>query len=183
MALRRGHAIAVRRAPTRRAAPFLLALVSALLLTSCGFKLRGARDLPFATLYLSTGTQSALGAELARNIRAGTSTAVVADRSQAQAVLELISERRERDIVAVNAQGRAREYTLRLRLAFRLLDAQGRELIPLTELVTTRDIAFNEAQVLAKESEEMLLFRDMQSDLVQQILRRLAGARVDAAKG
>ncbi|MCS7101327.1 MAG: LPS assembly lipoprotein LptE [Burkholderiaceae bacterium] len=155
----------------------------ALLLAGCGFKLRGARELPFATIYLSTGTQSALGAELARNIRAGTSTAVVAERAQAQAILEIVSERRERDILAVNAQGRAREYTLRLRLAFRLLDAQGRELIPLTELAATRDIAFNEAQVLAKESEETLLYRDMQSDLVQQILRRLAGARADAAKG
>ncbi|MFN0162016.1 MAG: LPS assembly lipoprotein LptE, partial [Burkholderiales bacterium] len=33
---------------------------------------------------------------------------------------------------------------------------------------------FNDTQVLAKESEEALLYRDMQTDMVQQVLRRLA---------
>lgn len=150
------------------------------LLSSCGFKLRGARDLPFETIYLGFPPNSPFGTELARNIRAGTRTRVIDQRDQAEAILEILSELREREVLALNAQGRAREFQLRLKLAFRLADNKGREFIAPTLLSARRDVSFNDAQVLAKESEEALLFRDMQTDLVQQLLRRLAAARPDA---
>jgi len=155
----------------------------ALILTSCGFKLRGAQQLPFETIYLGFGANSPLGAELARNIRAATNTRIVPDPAQAQAVLDVLGESRERDVLSVNAQGRAREFQLRLRLQFRLHDGKGREFIAPTQIAVQRDIAFNEAQVLAKESEEALLYRDMQTDVVQQLLRRLTALKVDAVKG
>ena len=53
----------------------------------------------------------------------------------------------------------------------------GDELIPDTELLQQREISYNEAIALAKEAEEALLFRNMQTDIVQQLLRRLAVAR------
>jgi LPS-assembly lipoprotein len=168
--------------PARAALPWLLVCL-ALALAGCGFKLRGAQQLPFETIYLGFPPNSSLGAELARNIRAGTSTRVVADRRQAQAVLEVLAEARERDVLSLSAQGRAREYQLRLRLQFRLHDGKGRELVAPTQIAVQRDISFNEAQVLAKESEETLLYRDMQTDVVQQILRRLAAIKPDAVKG
>jgi LPS-assembly lipoprotein len=160
---------------------FILSL--ALALASCGFKLRGAQQLPFETIYLGFGPNSSLGAELARNIRSATSTRIVADRAQAQAVLDVLGEAREREVLSVSAQGRAREFQLRLRLHFRLHDGKGREFIAPTQIAVQRDISFNEAQVLAKESEEALLYRDMQTDVVQQLLRRLAAVRIDAVKG
>lgn len=160
-----------------------LMLSLAFAVTSCGFKLRGAQQLPFETIYLGFGPNSSLGAELARNIRAGTSTRIVDDRAQAQAVLDVLGEARERDVLSVSAQGRAREFQLRLRLQFRLHDGKGREFIAPTQIAVQRDISFNEAQVLAKESEEALLYRDMQTDVVQQLLRRLAAVRLDAAEG
>ena len=160
------------------------ALVAALLLavglSSCGFKLRGARTLPFETIYLSAGANSALNAELARNIRVGTSTKVVPERTAAAAVLDILGETRDREILSLNAQGRAREYTLRYRLSFKVHDGKGHDFIPATEIAVQRDISFNESEVLAKESEEALLYRDMQTDLVQQILRRLAAVKPDA---
>ena len=77
----------------------------------------------------------------------------------------------------VDAQGRTREYRLRLRLTFRVHDGKGNEFVPPGEIVVSRDIAFNEAQVLAREAEEALLLREMQTDAVQQMLRRIAAAR------
>ena len=114
-------------------------LVSSLLalglgLTGCGFKLRGARTLPFDTIFLSAGANNALSAELARNIRVGTSTKVVGDRTQAAAVLDILSETRDREILSLNAQGRAREYTLRYRMSFKVSDGKGHEFIPATEI-------------------------------------------------
>ena len=71
-----------------------------------------------------------------------------------------------------------REYTLYYKLRFRLKDKQNNELLAPTEIVLKRDITFNEAQVLAKEREEELLYRDMQADLVQQIMRRLSAVKL-----
>lgn len=160
----------------------VVALPLAVVLPACGFKLRSARTLPFETIYLGAAGNNALSAELARNIRVGTSTRVVPDRAGAAAVLDILAEIRDREILSLNAQGRAREYTLRYRLSFRVHDGKGRDFIPATEVAVQRDISFNESEVLAKESEEALLYRDMQSDLVQQILRRLAAVKADATQ-
>jgi len=79
--------------------------------------------------------------------------------------------------VGRTATGAIREFQLRLRYRFRLRTQGGKELIPDTEVVLTRDINFNETGALSKESEEALLYRDMENDLVQQIQRRLAAVR------
>ncbi len=150
----------------------LLGLVTA----ACGFQLRGQSKLPFETLYVAIPQISELGTELKRNIIAGTHTKLVNDPAQAQAILDLTSEERGKSILSFDTSGRVREFQLRYRISFRVRDARGRDYLPQSEIRLTRDISFNDAQVLSKESEELLLFRDMQSDMVQQILRRLAAA-------
>jgi LPS-assembly lipoprotein len=94
-----------------------------------------------------------------------------------QAVIEIMQELREKSIVGTTATGQVREFQLRLRVKFRVRTLQGVELIAPTEVVLQRDISFNETAVLAKESEEILLYRDMQSDLVQQLLRRVSAIK------
>jgi LPS-assembly lipoprotein len=159
----------------------MLLLGACLCLAGCGFQLRGVQDLPFGTIALNFPPNSQLGTELARNIRTGTNARIVTDTAKAAAVFELIGETRDRQILTLNAQGRAIQYSLRDRLRFRLRDAQGREIIEPTELQVQRDISFNDSQRLSKESEEVLLYRDMQTDLVQQLLRRIAAAKPYAA--
>lgn len=153
-----------------------LALTAAVMLSACGFQLRGSNGqtaLPFKTIYVGLPETSPLGAELKRYIRASGDTAVVADPKAAQAVLDVLSESREKSILSLNTQGRVREYTLYYKLRFRVRDDKNQELVAPTDIVLKRDISFNESQVMAKENEEALLYRDMQSDLVQQLLRRL----------
>ena len=154
----------------------LAIVVLGLATAACGFQLRGQAKLPFETLYVAIPEISPLGIELKRNIIAGTHTRVVNDPAQAQAILDLVSEERGKSILSFDTAGRVREFQLRYRLSFRVRDARGRDYLPQSEIRVTRDISFDDAQVLSKESEEQLLFRDMQSDMVQQILRRLAAA-------
>ena len=92
-------------------------------------------------------------------------------------MLDILLDQREKTVVGVNASGQVREFQLRVRVRFRLRTPQGRDLIPETELLQQRDISFNESAVLAKEAEEGLMYRDMQSDIVQQLIRRLAAVR------
>lgn len=146
------------------------------LLTGCGFQLRGQARLPFDTLYVAIPAISPLGIELKRNIVAGTHTRLVDTPAKAQAILELVSEERSKTILSFDTSGQVREYLLHYRLSFRVHDARGRDYLPPKEIRLTREISYSSTQVLAKESEEQLLYRDMQGDVVQQILRRLEAA-------
>jgi LPS-assembly lipoprotein len=158
----------------------LLSLVAALFTAGCGFQLRGQTSLPFETLYIPG--VSALSVELKRNVRAASRTRLVDAASEAQAVLAFSEERREKTILSYNAQGRVQEYLLRYRVGFRVTNSSGAKVyVPTSEITLTRDMSYSDALVLAKESEEALLYRDMQADMVQQILRRLAAARPEPA--
>jgi LPS-assembly lipoprotein len=154
----------------------LAASLAALVLAACGFHLRGRTGLPFESIYVPAS--SPLSVELKRNLSAAAkSTRVVNDAKEAQAVLEFTGESREKIILSFDTAGRVREYQLRYTVGFRVTDAKGQVYVPTSQIRLTRDISFNDAQVLAKEAEEAQLYRDMQSDMVQQLLRRIAAAQ------
>ncbi|HZD20314.1 MAG TPA: LPS assembly lipoprotein LptE [Burkholderiales bacterium] len=145
----------------------------ALLVAGCGFHLRGSVAVPFDTLYIPNA-KSGIALDLKRNIEAGTSVKVVEDPKTADAVLELAGENREKIILSLTGTGRVREFRLRYTVNYRVHDGKGVNYVPTTLVQLTRDVTYNDADILAKESEEELLFRDMQSDMVQQLMRRLA---------
>ena len=149
-------------------------------LAGCGFQLRGQASLPFDTLYVPGS--SPLVVELKRNLVAGTHSRLTDSGRDAQAILGFSHEVREKVVLSYTTAGLVREFQLRYRVGFRLYDQKGRNYMPPSEIQLTRDVSFNESQVLAKESEEALLYADMQSDMVQQIIRRLVAARVPTAE-
>jgi LPS-assembly lipoprotein len=158
----------------------LLACVGAcILLAGCGFQLRQAPTFAFNSIFVGAAPNSAIGNELKRSIGANGAVAVVdaARAANAQVVLDVLMDQREKVVVGLNAIGQVREFQLRTRLKFKLRTPQGKELIPETELLQQRDISFTESAALAKEAEENLLYRDMQSDIVQQLMRRLAAVK------
>ena len=154
-----------------------MTITSAGVLTGCGFKLRGSFSYAFKTLFSGFADNSTLGNEFKRVLAADGAVAVVTEADKAQVVLEVLSEQREKAVVGVTAAGQVREFQLRLRLKFKLRTPSGKDIIPETELLVQRDISFNESAVLAKEAEEGLLYRDMQTDMVQQLLRRLSAIK------
>ncbi len=166
----------------RRLLHATLLLPLAGLMTGCGFQLRGAPDFAFKSIYVN-GAGSAFTNELKRNLRAQGTVHVVEDLAQrdtADVILDILADLREKTVVGVNTSGQVREFQLRTRMRYRLRTPQGREVTPDTELLLQRDISFNESAVLAKEAEEAQIYRDMQSDLVQQLLRRLAAVKTIA---
>jgi LPS-assembly lipoprotein len=155
-------------------------LTGALLLSACGFHLRGQAALPFHTLYVQSAPTSAFALDLKRAVRAGTDTRITDRADQAEAVLQILTELQEKEILSLSSGGRVSEFQLRYRVQFRLTDEKNREHIPATEITLKRDYSFNDSQALSKESEEALLYRDMRGDAVQQMLRRLQAARLQS---
>ena len=155
-----------------------LASLAAMAVGGCGFKLRSSQNYAFATIAIMPNPGGALALELRRSF--GSAVHVLSPEEpldKAQLVFDLLSEQREKIVVAVNSSGQVREFQLRIRVKFRVRTPQGEERVPESEILQQRDISFNESAVLAKEAEEGLLFRDMQSDIVQQLLRRLAAVK------
>jgi LPS-assembly lipoprotein len=153
-------------------------IAAASLLPGCGFELRRAPELKFQTVQLKGfAPKSPLAGELGRSIAATRTTQVVESAAQAQVVFEALTDRREKGVVASTATGEVRELQLRARLGFRLRSVGGKDLIPATEILLSRDMSYNERDALAKEQEEALLYKAMQSDIVAQIMRRLAAVQ------
>lgn len=155
---------------------WLLPVLLAVALSACGFHLRGKADLPFKTIYLSMPANASLAVELKRYLRAS-GVEVLPDAKNAEAVFQVLAESREKKILTLSTNGRVREYVLYLRTSFQLKDAAGAILVPPTEMVLKRDISYNETQELSKQAEEVILYQDMQSEEVQQILRRMTSSQ------
>jgi LPS-assembly lipoprotein len=145
----------------------------------CGFELKKPPELRFKTILL-TGfpARSPLATELKRNIDASTTTHVVEALKDAEVVLQALTDEREKSVVATTSANLVREYELRSRFRFQLRTANGKELIPAGEILLKRELTYTESAALAKEQEEAFLYRAMQSDIVSQVLRRLASVQL-----
>ncbi|QRM18750.1 hypothetical protein GBK02_04740 [Dechloromonas sp. TW-R-39-2] len=154
----------------------LLAVIFAAVLSGCGFHLRGtlSGSLPYKTMHIALPETAEVRIWLERYINAAGSTEIIEEAGQADATFQQLTDGRQKTILSVNAQGRVREYRLQLTYTFRVVNKKGQVLVPPNEISLTRDITFDDSNVLAKDLEEGLLWRDMNNDLVNQIMRRLS---------
>ncbi|AXS78968.1 LPS assembly lipoprotein LptE [Dechloromonas sp. HYN0024] len=154
----------------------LFALILAAAIAGCGFHLRGvgSGNLPYKTMYIALPDTADVNIWLQRYIRSSGSTEIVDDAKSAEAIFQQLGDIRQKGILSVNAQGRVREYRLQLTYTFQVVNQKGQVLVPINEVALTRDISFDDSNVLAKDLEEGLLWRDMNNDLVNQIMRRLS---------
>ena len=166
--------------------------VLAVAVTGCGFKLRQAPKFAFQTLLASLPDSSPLRRELkVALLNAGVTVldampVVNANAAAApgatpvaapDAVLEILTDQREKSVVGSTAAGQVREFQLRVRFRFRLSTPRGKVLIEDSEVLLQRDISYSETIALSKLEEEAEMYKDMQTDVVQQVLRRLAAVR------
>ena len=154
-------------------------LATLMIVTACGFHLRGASEFPFKTICVVGSETTPLGATLRRNLRGQSNAQLVDTEQDADVVLQILSERPEKVILSLTVQGLVREYTLNSYLTFQVRNAYGKIYLPPTTIVLHRVISYNENVVLSKAAEENMLYKDMQGDLVQQVIRRLSVLKME----
>ncbi len=160
-------------------------LFSALLfLSACGFQLRGSElsALPYQSLYIDLTPDSEMYLWLSRYIQSLKTTQIVDNPKDAQARFVELDNVRQKNILSLDSQGRVKEYRLEVNYIFQVVNAQGHVIVPPNEITLTRDVSHSDDTLLAKESEEALLWRDMYQDLSNQILRRLVMTQPKAAE-
>lgn len=148
----------------------------AALLSACGFHVRGASNFAFKRLFV-TSANPQMAADFKRYVRYGSHTVIVDDAKDADARLEILSVSQNRTAVSVNAHGQAREYELSSVTAYRLVDPNGKEIIPRTEIRLVRNLPYSDAEAQARDTEAVLLYRDMIRDTVNQLIRRLEAVK------
>ena len=170
-------------APRRRAAfaRLLAAVALAGGLAGCGFHLRGDVSYSFASLYVNGAAAPQFALELQRVLDSSGATRIVAAPAEAQALLAITSVVDDKGVLSLSSGGRVREYLLTKRVAFNVRDAEGRDWLPASEFTVRRAYTFNETEVLAREAQEQRLLKEMQTDAVQQIVRRLQAAKKPGA--
>jgi len=156
----------------RLAAPLLLLL--GLILSACGFHLRGDIQLPavMAHTYVEAGQAGELAAEIRAQLGAAGGEPA-GNRAQASAVLRLLGEQRQRRVIAVDSSGAASAYELSYQASFELLDAEGAVLLARQSLTRSRDLSFDGGNVLGKSREEEQIYQALRADVAAAILQRI----------
>jgi len=147
------------------------------LVAACGFHLRGDVAYAFPTISVTSPAPQPIVTELKRYLDSSSTTKLVENAKDAAVTLEIVSVVDDKGVLSLSSGGRVREYALSKRVSFNLKDKEGRDWIPAGEIVIRRSYTFNESEVLARESEETRALKEMQTDAVQQIMRRLQSAR------
>jgi LPS-assembly lipoprotein len=174
----RGRAVRGAHEPARRAGVtrLLVALGVASGIVGCGFHLRGDVEYAFSTLYVNSPAATPFTFELKRAL-AGGGTTLVETANAAQAILDVAPVADDKQVLSLSVGGRVREFQLTKRVTFTLHDASGRDWLPAAEILIRRTYTFNESEVLAREAQEARLQKEMQTDVIQQIVRRLQAAK------
>ena len=166
------------RAPRRhRRGAAVLLLAAATLLGGCGFHLRGETRYAFDTAMLGIPPTHPLANELRRALEGTGTVRLVAAAEKPQVTLDIYAVKDDKEILSLSAGGKVREFLLTKRLTFRVVEPDGVEWLPLTDIIVRRTYTYNDTETLAKEIQEQRLFKEMQTDAVQQLLRRLQAVR------
>ncbi|MDQ6621713.1 MAG: LPS assembly lipoprotein LptE [Pseudomonadota bacterium] len=160
-----------------RALRSILALALLGTLGACGFHLRGDVSYAFTSLYLNAPADNPLTAELRRAMEGATHMRLATAPGSAEVVLDVTAITDEKQVLSLSGGGRVREYLLIKRAMISAHDTNGRDWLPAAEVQVRRSYTFNEAEVLAREAQELRLLKEMQTDAVQQIVRRLQAAK------
>jgi LPS-assembly lipoprotein len=148
------------------------------LLSACGFQMRGASALPeaMAVTYIqgkspfdSLNDDFRVAIE-ARGVR------VTEDRDEATAILRILSNRDEKDVLSVDIGGRVQEILVRQTIRFDVITPDRQPLVDKQSVTLSRDFVFNKDDILAKEREADLVSSELQRDIVNLALLRIAAA-------
>ncbi len=158
-----------------------LVLAGAMLaLCACGFQLRGQATYAFNSIYVSTPPAPTMATELRRALVAGGNAKVVDSPKEAQVILDITSVSDDKEVLTLTTAGSVSEYTIIKRVQFRLHDANGEDWLPPGDFALRRTFSYAASEELARGIQEQRLWREMQTDAVQQLVRRLQAAKKPA---
>jgi len=148
-------------------------------LSACGFQLRGSSALPeeMSVTYLKfKKPYGSLMEDFSEALRAHHVT-VTDDRSEATAVLVIIRNDRDKDVLSVDNRGKVLELQLRQTIQFSVKTSDNLPLVEPQKVTLTRNYLYSSTDVLSKDREEAVVRRTLQQELVHLAMLRITAAR------
>ena len=157
----------------KQSRPLILLLVMQLV-AACGFQLQTRSELPpemALTKLEIVSPYSEFARRLETHLEQNGVKVVTAPEDAA--VLQVPVNRMRKEIQSIGDNARVRVFLLRHTVEFRLLDANGDELVPLQTFEQSRVYSFNEQDILAAERENEFLRDDLSDSMARMVVRRL----------
>lgn len=151
-----------------------------LALAGCGFHLRGEASFAFQTIFVNGAGAPTIAAELRRALAATGNAKIVEDPKNAEVIVDFPFVSDDKEVLSISGTGAVREYLLIKRVQFRVHDADGIDWLPVGEIALRRTYTFSESEVLARNTQEGRLLKEMELDAVAQLVRRLETAKKPA---
>lgn len=153
-------------------------LAASLLLSACGFQLRGTGvdNMSLDALHVSAqDTHSPIRQQVLDALR----SSGVAVRSSAPYQLQLLNESQFRRAVSSGSRSAPAEYELRRELVFQITNRAGQPLLGPETLTAQRAYVGDRDNLVASSEEEAMLQQEMRQDLTRQLMFRLSRISAD----
>ncbi len=144
-------------------------------LTSCGFQLRGAAPLspPLQELYIqTTDPYGQLTHNLHEYLRMS-GVHLTSTPDEATAVLVILSENENQELLSVSGSQQTRQYNLILSVSFEVTTSKGVLLVPPQVVTETRTLTTLSDQILGGSNEQTTLYQQMRQAIVYDMVNRL----------
>ncbi|MEK9784503.1 MAG: LPS assembly lipoprotein LptE [Arenicellales bacterium] len=160
-----------------------IAIFLLVVLTGCGFHLRGQVNLPpiMASPWV-TGQDNQLVTDL-RSLLRESGVNPVKDAGSASVIIDLATVDYVRTVKSVDSNGTATGYILQYKVLYRVVDPTGKVLVGNTPLSFSRELTYSSVDLLQKKQEEEALKESMRAEVTRRILRRLDGIAFHAPAG
>ncbi len=153
----------------------ILLILMLSLLSACGFRLRGASNLPSSIKYAvidGVAQYSEVGLAIKQQLESsGAKVLTTADVDTVHFVV--LQNKFTRRVLSVNASGTANEYELTYVFSMRVQNPEGKWLVAERPINLNRNYIYDPSQALAKSDEELTIRSQMISLAVRQSMRRI----------
>lgn len=149
----------------------LIAILLLLVITSCGFHLRGMTEISFKTISLE-GKELSLTKNLKKILNTN-KVAIVSSTENPELRVELLSEESEKRILSLSGQGLVREFEIFYRVRYRI-KASDSEIWGQENIIETRkDFTYSDSNLIGKEEEERQLNEAMRIEAITSLFNQI----------
>ena len=147
----------------------LTVLISLVMLASCGYKLRGAVDLPESMKKINiVGASTSLMTEFRKSIISSEGT-IVDSGQEAGLTIKIVKERMDKRVLSLSSRGKSTEFELNYVVIYELQDPGGKLVIPEQTIEIIKDYFNDQRDVVAKSIEEGVI----RNEIYRQAVRRI----------
>ena len=148
-----------------------ITLLALLMITSCGFHLRGMTEISFKTVSLE-GKELSFTKNLKKTL-ASNKVAIVLPTENPELRVELLSEESEKRILSLSGQGLVREFEIFYRVRYRVKTVDSETWSQENILETRRDFTYSDSNLIGKEEEERQLNESMRNEAITNLFNQI----------